>query len=131
MRLLVDQNLPRSLATRLAQAGHDCVHASDLGLEKAADPEVFSVCVDQERVLVTADKKLTKFLASSNATAPSVVTVRGFGGPASDVADALVSALGLIAETIQDRGHGVFSVGPARPTRVQLLPLGDLGIRDK
>lgn len=131
MRLLVDENLPRSLVTRLAQAGHDCVHTSDLGLEKAADPEVFSVCADQERVLVTADKKLTKFLAASNATAPSVVIVRGFGSPASDVADALVSALGLVAETIQSRGHGVFSIGPDRPTRVQLLPLGDLGIGEE
>ena len=88
MRRLVDQNLPRSLVTRLAQAGHDSVHASDLGLEKAVDPDVFSACIDQERVLVTADKKLTKFLAASNATTPSVVVVRGFGGPVSDVADA-------------------------------------------
>jgi predicted nuclease of predicted toxin-antitoxin system len=101
VRLLVDQNLPRSLITQLAEASHDCVHASDLGLEKAADPDVFSACIEQERVLVTADKKLTKFLAASNAPGPSVVIVRGFGGPVSDLTDALVSALDLVAETIQ------------------------------
>lgn len=126
MKLLVDQNLPRSLATRLAEDGHDAVHTSDVSLERATDPEIFDVCVAEGRVLVTDDKKLTKFLAASNATAPSVVIVRGFGGPFNEVAETLVANLGLVAETIDNRGEAVFSVAPDRPTRVQLLPLGQL-----
>jgi hypothetical protein len=52
-------------------------------------------------------------------------------GPASEVADAVAGNLDLIGETIESRGHAVFSLGPDRPTRVQLLPFGDLGIRDR
>ncbi|HHV20885.1 MAG TPA: DUF5615 family PIN-like protein [Propionibacterium sp.] len=35
MRLLIDQNLPRSLARRMTDAGHAAAHTSELGLEKA------------------------------------------------------------------------------------------------
>lgn len=124
MKLLVDENLPRSLVDRLEDSGHRAVHTRDLGLEQASDPEVFAVCAEQMRVLVTGDKKLTKFLAVSNAMAPSVIVVRGFGGPVAEVADALIANLDLVAETIELRGNAVFSVGVDRPTRVQLLPLG-------
>lgn len=102
MRILVDQNLPRSLATRLAFAGHDALHTSDEGLERATDPVVFTACINQDRVLVTGDKKLTKFLAASSAVAPSVLVVRGFGGPIEEVAHALIANLPLVDETIQD-----------------------------
>jgi hypothetical protein len=62
---------------------------------------VFAACIEQERVLVTGDKKLTKFLAASNAIVPTVVIVRGFGGPAGEVADALVGNVELVVETIE------------------------------
>lgn len=81
MRPLIDQNLPRSLATRLAFARHDAVHTSDEGLEMATDPVVFAACINQNRILVTGNKKLTKFLAASGALAPTVIIVRGFGRP--------------------------------------------------
>ncbi len=64
--------------------GTTTVHASDQGLEQPTDP-VVKACVDAGRVLVTGDKKLTKFLAASNALAPSDVIVRGFGGPVAEV----------------------------------------------
>lgn len=95
---------------------------------RATDPEIFSACTEQDRVLVTADKRLMKYLAASNATTPSVIVVRGFGGRISELGDALESSLTLVADTIGTRGHAVFSIGPGRPIRVQLLPLGDIGI---
>lgn len=49
-----------------------------MSLQQVTDPEIFSYCIETRRVLITADKKLTKFLASSIATAPSVVILRGF-----------------------------------------------------
>jgi predicted nuclease of predicted toxin-antitoxin system len=56
VRLLIDQNLPRSLVTHLADAGHDATHTGELGLEKATDPDVFAVCIEQDRMLVTSDE---------------------------------------------------------------------------
>lgn len=40
MRVLVDQNLPATLAVQLAAAGHDAVHTIEVGLEQATDPEI-------------------------------------------------------------------------------------------
>jgi predicted nuclease of predicted toxin-antitoxin system len=130
VRLLVDQNLPRSLLPHLSEAGHDAVHTADLGLERASDPEVFGACVDDDRVLLTGDKKLTKFLAGAGAVSPSVVVVRGFGGPVEALVGALIANLDLVDDTRAARGEAVFSVAPDRPTRVQLLPLGSMVPRD-
>ncbi|MDR1186338.1 MAG: DUF5615 family PIN-like protein [Bifidobacteriaceae bacterium] len=123
MRILVDQNLSPALAERLVAVGHDAVHTASLGLEKATDPEVFGVCLAQGRVLITADKKLTKFLAATRATGPSVIVVRGFGY-GRDAAAAMSANLSLVERTIAERGPAVFSVWPGRPIRVELLPIG-------
>jgi predicted nuclease of predicted toxin-antitoxin system len=66
LRLLVDQNLPRRLASLLEAHGYDVAHTEDVGLATTADPQILSWCCAQDRVLVTADKKLTKFLAASD-----------------------------------------------------------------
>lgn len=124
MRILVDQNLPAASVPGLAAAGHDAVHTTQLGLERATDPEIFEVCRAQSRVLVTADKKLTKYLHETGATAPSVVIIRGFTTGAAAVF-ALVANLGLIDGVIAERGAAVFSLAPDKPIRVELLPLGN------
>ncbi|MER6972836.1 DUF5615 family PIN-like protein [Nocardioides sp. NPDC000445] len=123
MRLLLDQNLPYSITKALA-ADCDVVHTEDVALQRVTDPEIFSYCVAAERVLVTADKKLTKFLASSRASAPSVVIVRGFLPHKDVLAAALLRHLPQIQEAIGSVGDAVFSIAPDRPVRVQRLPLG-------
>lgn len=123
MRLLLDQNLPYSLTKALA-ADRDVIHTEDVALQLATDPEVFSFCIETARVLVTADKKLTKFLATSRATAPSVVILRGFPPHKDTLTTALVRHLPQIEEAIASVGDAVFSVAPDRPVRVQRLPLG-------
>lgn len=123
MRLLLDQNLPYSITKALA-ADCDVVHTEDVALQQVTDPEIFSYCVATERVLVTADKKLTKFLASSRASAPSVVILRGFLPHKDVMAETLLRHLPQIEEAIGSIGDAVFSIAPDRPVRVQRLPLG-------
>jgi predicted nuclease of predicted toxin-antitoxin system len=67
LRLFIDQNLSGGLVAILVDAGHDAVHAASLGLDRSPDPEILDRCCDDERTLVTADKELTKCLASSGA----------------------------------------------------------------
>lgn len=122
MRVLVDQNLTTRLVQALGDAGVDAVHASSLGLETATDRRVFQACRDETRVLITSDKRLTKFLAADAATSPSVVIVRGTVR-GDDAIAMVLSRLDDIGRTISSRGHAVFSIAPNRPTRVQLLPL--------
>jgi predicted nuclease of predicted toxin-antitoxin system len=40
LKLFVDQNLAGAVAILLTDAGHDAVHASALGMERASDPDI-------------------------------------------------------------------------------------------
>lgn len=123
MKLLVDQNLSPSLVDQLASAGHDAFHTATVGLASASDPAIFEWCRRNEAVLVTADKKLTKFLAAEQAADPAAVIVRGYLLDVESLASDLVASLPAIEETVTSRGPAVFSVSPDRPVRAQLLPL--------
>jgi len=123
VRILVDQNLHPALADYLQSCDIEALHASELGMSTAEDPELFEKCIADDRVLLTADKKLTKFLAESHAIAPSVVLLRDFSVIyRGDLY--LVSRLNEIESIIKERGNGVISIAPKSPIRVRLLPLG-------
>lgn len=123
MKLLVDQNLPPSLAARLTTAGQDAQHTTDLGLERTVDEDLFEWCRQNDAVLLTADKRLTKYLATQHASSPSVVIARGYLIDFDQLEADLLADLDAIERTISNEGHAVFSMGPDRPTRAQLLPL--------
>lgn len=125
MRLLIDQNLPRRLAMLLRLDGHDALHTEDVGLATVTDPLILSWCCAQARLLVTADKKLTKFLASSGAGCPSVLIMREMRSmPVERTAAILAANLPQIDKVVVERGNALFSLTPARPIRAELLPLG-------
>ncbi|MDN5853394.1 MAG: DUF5615 family PIN-like protein [Pseudonocardia sp.] len=128
MKLLVDQNLPRRLSASLQAEGHDALHAEDEGLATAPDPLILSWCCEVSRLLVTADKKLTKFLASSGADCPSVLVLREMRTVPVEQTAAIVAAnLPQIERVIVERGNALFSLTPGRPIRAELLPLGVIG----
>lgn len=122
MRFLVDQNLPATLAARLGGEGHEAFHTRDLGMEQSPDEDIFKWCRKNDAVLLTADKRLTKYVAEQHATDPSVVVFRGYLLDVKQLEADLLSDLDAILHTIANEGHAVFSVGPDRPTRAQLLP---------
>ena len=125
MRLLVDQNLPRRLVPLLESAGHDVTHTEDAKLAMSSDPQIMTWCCAEERVLLTADKKLTKFFASTAAACPSVVVTRDLRlMPADQTAALLIANLPQVDATIAERGNAIFTVSPGRPIRAELLPLG-------
>lgn len=123
MKFLVDQNLPPAIATRLVAEGYEAQHTRDLGFERITDEELFEWCRQNTAVLLTADKRLTKYLAEQRATSPSVVIVRGYLLDFAQLETDLITGLGAIEEVVTTEGHAVFSMGPDRPTRAQLLPL--------
>jgi len=124
LRLFIDQNLSGGLAAALVDAGHDAVHAASLGLERASDPEILERCCEDERTLITADKKLTKHLASSGAQCPSIVIVRDVRTlHAADLGRLLVANLAAIESVITEHGNAVFAIAPSNPIRATILPL--------
>jgi predicted nuclease of predicted toxin-antitoxin system len=125
LRLLIDQNLPRRLAALLQADSYDAVHTEDVDLATAPDPAILAWCCEHGSVLVTADKKLTKFLASSAADCPSVLILRAMRTlPSEQLALTLVANLPDVGHVIGEHGNAVFSFAPPKPIRAELLPLG-------
>jgi predicted nuclease of predicted toxin-antitoxin system len=107
----------------LPRAGHVADHTATLGLERAQDAEIFVWCRNSDAVLLTGDKKLTKYLAEERATTPSVVIFRGYALDFAQLEADLLDNLEGIEQVVALRGHAVFSVSPNHPIRAQLLPL--------
>jgi hypothetical protein len=100
-------------------------------MERASDPEIFERCCAEGRTLVTADKKLTKCLASSGANCPSVVIVRDVRAlRAGDLSGLLLANLASIESVIAEQGNAVFVIAPAKPIRATLLPLAPAAADD-
>jgi predicted nuclease of predicted toxin-antitoxin system len=130
VKLLIDQNLPRRLVPLLSTGGHDVTHTDDVGKARTSDPELLEWCCAGKRMLVTADKKLTKYLASSGADCPSVLITRDLRvRSAEQVATMLIMNLPRVADTIAEYGNAVFVLAPGRPIRAELLPLGPAGLK--
>lgn len=81
------------------------------------------MCRAEERILVTADKKLTKFLAATRATGPSILVLREFSRGV-DLAEVVLANLESVEKVLSVHGAAVFSFAPEKPIRVELLPLG-------
>jgi predicted nuclease of predicted toxin-antitoxin system len=56
MRLLIDEDLPRSLAPLLRSAGHDVFDVRDIGLRGRPDQDVFLEAQQRGAVLVSGDR---------------------------------------------------------------------------
>jgi predicted nuclease of predicted toxin-antitoxin system len=65
VRLLVDQNIARRVADLLCRAGHDAVHVSERGLQRAEDDEIVRVALAEDRVIVSEDTDFGALLARS------------------------------------------------------------------
>ena len=55
MRFKLDENLPLQLKGLFTESGHDAVTVLDEGMGGATDSDVASVCLMEDRVLVTQD----------------------------------------------------------------------------
>lgn len=77
MKFLIDESISPLVAEPLTTAGHDVVHARDVGLRSAPDPVVLATAGDAGRVLVTLDTDFGALIAHSGERLPSVVLFRG------------------------------------------------------
>jgi predicted nuclease of predicted toxin-antitoxin system len=56
MNFLVDAHLPRRLARRLQEAGHDALHTLDLPRgNRTTDTEINAISLSERRVVITKD----------------------------------------------------------------------------
>ena len=56
LNFIIDAQLPRRLATWLAQQGHDCIHTRDLPLQnRTTDAQILRIAREQDRCVITKD----------------------------------------------------------------------------
>jgi len=121
VRFLVDANLSPRLAASLADAGHDAVHVSDVGMSRATDTEILDMADGQDRVVVSADTDFGTLLAVSNRRGPSVLLVR-FTSPrrVEQVASVVHVNLPAVAESLE---AGAVVVLEDDRVRIRSLPM--------
>jgi predicted nuclease of predicted toxin-antitoxin system len=96
VKFLVDMPLSPTLARWLVDQGHDAIHASDIGMERASDSEIVSCAKQEQRIVITADLDYPRLLALTGAAEPGLILFRG--GDWSD-ADA-IARIGRLLETL-------------------------------
>ncbi len=77
--------LSPALAQWLGTQGHDAVHASALGMDRAADADILVRATEESRTIVTADLDYPRLLAMTQASGPSVLLFRGGDWSEADV----------------------------------------------
>lgn len=78
MKFLVDAQLPRGLALRLREAGHDAIHTLDLpGRNRTTDAEINAVAAAEGRVLVSKDADFVSSLVTSGQPAKLLFVATG------------------------------------------------------
>src|SRR2546425_11373132 len=64
-------------APHLRAAGHDAIHAVDLGLARSSDNELLTVARREERVIITADLDYPRLIALEQPDGPGGSLFRG------------------------------------------------------
>ncbi len=99
LKLLVDENLPRTLTKMLREAGHTVWDLRELGLRGIPDDQVFKQAQELEAVLLSADKGFGNLLRFPLGRHHGIVVVRfPVDAPISEMCEAIVQALGNLGE---------------------------------
>jgi predicted nuclease of predicted toxin-antitoxin system len=123
MRLLVDENLSVRIAARLAEAGHDAVHVTSVGLGSTDDAVILEAAADARQVVLTADADFSTMLALQNHRRPSVLMLRSSDHLTPDEqADLVLRTLEQVGDELED--GAVASVTPER-IRIRTLPISE------
>ena len=78
-RLKVDENLPDEIADVVVRYGYDAVTAADQGWRGIADDQLLQRIQDEDRWLVTADKRLVDYRYRPPGTHAGIILFRSSG----------------------------------------------------
>lgn len=123
MKLLVDQNLARRVATLLRDAGHDAVHVSERGMASADDEEILALATAEGRVVLSEDTDFGALLARAGGSAPSFILLRSAEPLTPDQQGSLLIAnLGAVEDDLAAGAVVAFSRGRIRVRRLPIVP---------
>jgi predicted nuclease of predicted toxin-antitoxin system len=76
LRFLTDEDVPRSTARVLCDAGFDAVDGRDVGLRGKSDDEVFTYACQENRLIITCDLGFSNVLHFPPSENPGIIVVR-------------------------------------------------------
>jgi predicted nuclease of predicted toxin-antitoxin system len=109
VKFLVDANLPPALAQWLVSEGHEAQHVADLGMQAAADREIWQHAGDSGACIVTKDEDFVLLQALDRA-GPVVVWIR-IGNAVRNVLMRRLPVLWPEVMSAIERGEKVVEVG--------------------
>jgi len=121
VRFLVDMPLSPTLAQSLQIQGHDAIHVSALGLDRAADADIIARAKDERRIIITADLDYPRLLALSGASGPSLILFRGGDWSEAEITGRMRQLLARMQESELERSIVVVD---RRRLRRRRLPIG-------
>ena len=114
---LVDEDMPRSTARFLREAGYEANDVRDIGLAGHKDPEIFARAQEMGAVLVTADLEFSNLVLFPLGTHAGIVVTRMPNSVSvSQTLDVLLRALHSLAE---EELRGLLVIVEAGRTRVR------------
>jgi predicted nuclease of predicted toxin-antitoxin system len=76
LRFLIDEDVPRSTARLLREAGVDAVDVRDVGLKGKSDQEVFEFAQREDRLLISCDLGFANTLRYSPTESVGILVIR-------------------------------------------------------
>ena len=109
MKLLLDQNLSPRLVQRLADLYPDSTHVSLVGLDRAADPAVWTYAQVADCIIVSKDADFSD-MSVVRGLPPKVIWLRLGNCSTNDIEQALRSAHMQITAFANDATAGVLEI---------------------
>ncbi len=120
MKFLIDMPVSPALVDWLKARGHEGVHAQDIGLATASDPEIVVRARGENRIIITADLDFGRILALSGEDGPSIILFRGGNYSDREMCDLLARVLDSVPEATLTKAICVVDKNRVRVTRLPL-----------
>jgi len=122
MKFLIDNALSPKLAELLSKDGYDTVHVRDIGLQHAADKQIFQYALENKRIIVSADTDFGLLLSLWNKNEPSVIIFRK-GAERDPYNQKKLFDLNLNNKLIQAINQGSIIIIEEERIRIKNLPI--------
>lgn len=117
MRIVIDEDLPRSFGTALREQNHETLDIRDHNLRGASDKDVFRFAQDQNAILFTADIGFANILSFPLGTHKGICVLRFPNDMPNEHINQLV--LGLLHQLAQEDIEGNLVIFTPRGFRIR------------